>query len=43
MGNLGLIDDLYTSGSTVNECSRVLKEAGAKKVFVLTLARAQKT
>ncbi len=36
-----LVDDLYTTGSTVNECSRVLKEAGAKRVCVLTLARAQ--
>jgi len=36
-----LVDDLYTSGSTVNECARVLKEAGAKRVCVLTLARAQ--
>jgi len=35
-----LVDDLLTSGSTVNECSRVLKEAGAKRVSVLTLARA---
>jgi ComF family protein len=34
-----LIDDLYTSGSTVNECARVLKEAGAEQVNVLTLAR----
>lgn len=35
-----LIDDLYTTGSTVNECARVLKESGAKRVCVLTLARA---
>lgn len=33
-----LIDDVYTTGSTVDECSRVLLEAGAKEVFVLTLA-----
>jgi ComF family protein len=34
-----LIDDVYTSGATVNECSRVLLRADAKEVFVLTLAR----
>jgi len=35
-----LVDDVYTSGSTVNECSRTLKQGGAKEVYVLTLARA---
>ena len=35
-----LVDDVYTSGATVNECSRVLKQGGAREVFVLTLARA---
>lgn len=35
-----LIDDVYTTGATVKECSNVLKKAGAKKVYVLTLARA---
>jgi predicted amidophosphoribosyltransferase len=35
-----LVDDVYTSGATVNECSRVLKRGGAKEVFVVTLARA---
>jgi predicted amidophosphoribosyltransferase len=35
-----LIDDVYTSGATVNECSRSLNRAGAKEVYVLTLARA---
>lgn len=34
-----LIDDIYTSGATVNECSRTLLRAGAKGVYVLTLAR----
>lgn len=33
-----LIDDIYTTGSTVDECSRILFEAGAGKVYVLTLA-----
>ena len=34
-----LLDDIYTTGSTVNECSRVLKLAGAKKVDVVTIAK----
>lgn len=34
-----LVDDVYTSGATVNECSRTLLRAGAKEVYVLTLAR----
>lgn len=34
-----LIDDVYTSGATVNECARALMRAGAKEVSVLTLAR----
>lgn len=37
-----LIDDVYTTGSTVRECAKVLKKGGAKKVNVLTLARAAK-
>lgn len=35
-----LVDDVYTTGSTVKECTRVLIEKGAKEVSVLTLARA---
>lgn len=33
-----LVDDIKTSGSTLNECAKVLKEAGASKVFALVLA-----
>ena len=33
-----LIDDVFTSGSTVNECARVLRSAGAGDVNVLTIA-----
>lgn len=36
---VALVDDVFTTGSTANACARVLKEAGAKKVVVLTLAR----
>lgn len=35
-----LVDDIYTSGATVNECSRTLHRAGVEQVFVITLARA---
>lgn len=35
-----LVDDVFTSGSTVTECSRTLKQAGAEQVWVLTTARA---
>lgn len=38
--NVLLVDDVYTSGATVNECVRTLRKSGARKVFVLTLARA---
>jgi len=34
-----LIDDVWTTGSTLRECCYVLKRAGAKKVWALTLAR----
>jgi ComF family protein len=34
-----LVDDVYTTGATVTECSRVLMEAGAEAVGVLTIAR----
>ena len=34
-----LFDDVFTTGSTTNECSRILKEYGAKKVGILTIAK----
>jgi ComF family protein len=34
-----LIDDVYTTGATIEACARALKRAGAGKVMVLTLAR----
>jgi len=34
-----LVDDVLTTGATSNECARILKKAGAKKVNLLVLAR----
>ena len=34
-----LVDDVYTTGSTVKECAKVLRKSGAEEVAVLTLAR----
>lgn len=37
--NILLIDDVWTTGSTLKECCYVLKRAGVKRVWALTLAR----
>ena len=34
-----LIDDIYTTGSTIRHAAYVLKKAGAEKIFSLTMAR----
>lgn len=34
-----LVDDVVTTGATVSECARMLKKAGAKTVYCITLAR----
>jgi ComF family protein len=35
-----LVDDVMTTGATVSECAGALKQAGAREVLALTLARA---
>ena len=37
--NVLILDDIFTTGSTVEECARELKKAKARNIFVLTLAR----
>jgi len=37
-----LVDDVMTTGTTAAECARVLRRAGAEKVWVATIARTLK-
>jgi glutamine phosphoribosylpyrophosphate amidotransferase len=37
-----IVDDVMTTGTTAGECARVLRRAGAKEIFVVTVARATK-
>jgi len=34
-----LVDDVYTTGATMNECMKVLKKAGVKNIYGFTLAK----
>jgi competence protein ComFC len=36
-----LVDDVYTTGSTMEECSRILKDSGAKEVWGVAAARGE--
>jgi len=38
--NILLVDDVYTTGTTIKEAVKVLKEAKVKEIYVFTLARA---
>lgn len=38
--NILIIDDVFTTGATINECARILKSFGADNVYSLTMARA---
>ena len=37
--NIVLFDDIYTTGNTVNEISKILKQNGANKILILTIAK----
>ncbi len=37
--NVLLVDDVFTTGSTADECSKTLIKNGASKVYVITIAR----
>lgn len=41
--NILLIDDIYTTGSTADACSKVLKNNGTEKVYVLCVASVKAT
>jgi len=34
-----LVDDVFTTGATLSECARVLKQAGVSKVWAFVLAK----
>ncbi|MBP7190011.1 MAG: ComF family protein, partial [Rickettsiaceae bacterium] len=33
-----LVDDVITTGTTINHCAKILKKAGAKEVLALSIA-----
>lgn len=37
--NVVIVDDIYTTGATANECIKVLKDAGAYRVGIITIAK----
>ena len=35
-----LVDDIYTTGATIDECTKLLKKSGVKEILVLVIAKA---
>ncbi len=40
-GKVAILDDVFTTGATVDECARILKDNGAESVYVYTIAKAR--
>lgn len=40
--NILIVDDVYTTGSTINECSKVLKKEKVNKIYAITIAKTLK-
>jgi ComF family protein len=39
--NVVLFDDVFTTGATLRECSKILRKAGARKIYGITLAHSR--
>lgn len=35
--NILIVDDVYTTGTTIEKCAKVLKDSGANKIYFLTI------
>ena len=35
--NVLIVDDVYTTGTTIEKCAKILKDAGANEVYFLTI------
>ena len=35
--NILIVDDVYTTGTTIEKCAKILKDSGANKIYFLTI------